>query len=82
MKIDQYLKCVNYARVFIRYRGLKNSVYYAEFTSLCLVANDYFYSDVEPLSKYSPVILHLSLLTRILHENPAMLFCLFLTLYI
>jgi len=29
-----------------------------------------FYSDVEPLSKYSPVTLHLSPATRILNENP------------
>ena len=28
-----------------------------------------FYSDVEPLSKYSPVMLHLSPTTRILNEN-------------
>ena len=28
------------------------------------------YSDVEPLSKYSPVMLHLSPATRILNENP------------
>ena len=28
------------------------------------------YSDVEPLSKYSPVTLHLSPATRILNENP------------
>ena len=29
-----------------------------------------FYSDVEPLSEYSPVMLHLSPATRILNENP------------
>ena len=29
-----------------------------------------FYSDVEPLSKYFPVPLHLSPATRILDENP------------
>ena len=28
------------------------------------------YSDVEPLSKYSPVTLHLSPATRILNDNP------------
>ena len=28
-----------------------------------------FYSDVEPLSKYSPVMSHLSPATRILNEN-------------
>ena len=31
-----------------------------------------FYSDVEPLSKYSPVTIHLSPTTRILSENPLM----------
>ena len=30
-----------------------------------------FYSEVEPLSKYYPVTLHLSPATRILNENPA-----------
>ena len=30
-----------------------------------------FYPDVEPLSKYSPVMLDLSPATRILNENPA-----------
>ena len=36
------------------------------------MAYDYnlLYSDVEPLSKYSPVMLHLSPATRILNENP------------
>ena len=29
-----------------------------------------FYSDLEALSKYSPVMLHLSPATRILSENP------------
>ena len=29
-----------------------------------------FYSDVQPLSKYSPVTLHLSPATRILNESP------------
>ena len=29
-----------------------------------------FYSDMEPLSKYSPAMLHLSPVTRILSENP------------
>ena len=31
-----------------------------------------FYSDVKPLSKYSPVTLHLSPATRILNQNPGM----------
>ena len=57
--------------------------FFFEFSSLCLVAHDNFiYLDVGPLSKYSPVTLHLSPITGILHENPAMLFCLFLPLYI
>lgn len=29
-----------------------------------------FYSDVEPVSKYSVVMLHLSFATRILNDNP------------
>ena len=29
-----------------------------------------FYSDMEPPSKYSPAMLHLSPVTRILSENP------------
>jgi len=32
------------------------------------------YSEVEPLSKYAPVTLHLSPATRILNENPAVVF--------
>ena len=32
-----------------------------------------FYSDEEPLSKYSPVMLHVSPATRILNNNPALL---------
>ena len=31
-----------------------------------------FYSDMEPLSQYSPVQLHLSPATRILSENPVL----------
>ena len=34
----------------------------------------FFFSDVEPLSKCSPVTLHLSPATRILNENPANVF--------
>ena len=33
-----------------------------------------FYSDTEPLSKYSPVTLHLSPVTRILGENPDLIY--------
>ena len=35
---------------------------------------NFFFSDVEPLSKCSPVTLHLSPATRILNENPANVF--------
>ena len=35
---------------------------------------NFFFSDVEPLSKCSPVTLHLSPAARILHENPANVF--------
>ena len=46
------------------------SVYYAELSTWCSVASmTNFYSYVEPLSKYSPVTLHLSPATRILNEN-------------
>ena len=62
-------------RVFIyfnRHRRLENS----PFTMQNSPTNvryplTIFYSDVEPLSKYSPVTLHLSPATRILNENPA-----------
>ena len=33
------------------------------------VAYDYFYSDVEPLEKYSPAMLNLSPAARVLNEN-------------
>ena len=36
------------------------------------------YSDEEPLSKYSPIMLHLSPATRILNENPVIHAFLFL----
>ena len=35
---------------------------------------NFFFSDVEPLSKCSPVTLHLSPAARILNENPANVF--------
>ena len=35
---------------------------------------NFFFSDVEPLSKCSPVTLHLSPPTTILNENPANVF--------
>ena len=48
------------------------SIHYAEFSSKINVQQPttIFYSDVEPLSKYSSVMLHLSPATRILSENP------------
>ena len=38
------------------------------FDSLCSL----FYSDVEPLSKYSPIMLHLYPATRIVNKHPAL----------
>ena len=59
-------------RVFIRHQSSENSL----FTTQNSLTNTWqlmtiFYSDMEPLSKYSPVTLHLSPSTRILNENPA-----------
>ena len=51
------------------------SVYYAEFSCKRSVALWlFFYSDMEPLSKYSPATLHLFPATRILHEKTELLF--------
>ena len=51
------------------------SVYCAEFSCKRLVALWlFFYSDMEPLSKYSPATLHLFPATRILHEKTELLF--------
>ena len=51
------------------------SVYYAEFSCKRLVALWlFFYSDMEPLSKYSPATLHLFPATRILNEKTELLF--------
>lgn len=57
--------------MFIRHQRSENS----PFTKKTSSANVWypvtiFYSDKEPLSKYSPVMLHLSTVTRILNENP------------
>ena len=51
-------------------------LYYEEFSAKGLVAYDYYFldSNVEPLSKYSPVMLHLSPATKILNENLEMWF--------
>ena len=67
-------------RMFIMHQRLENSL----LTTRNSPANiqqptTIFYSDVELPPKYSPVTLHLSPATRILHENPAkwlkVLFC-------
>ena len=52
------------------------SVYYAEFSCKRSVALwlFFFYSDMEPLSKYSPATLHLFPATRILNEKTELLF--------
>ena len=57
-------------RLFIKHQRWENS----PFTKLNSPANfcqpmTTFYSDVEPFSKYSPVMLHLSPATRILNET-------------
>ena len=56
---------------FIRYRRLENSPFTMQ-NSLTnvLYPMTVIYSDLEPLSKYSPVMLHLSPTTKILKENP------------
>ena len=50
--------------------------YHPEFSAKRLVAYDYYFlnSNVEPLSKFSPVMLHFSPATTILNENPEMWF--------
>ena len=52
------------------------SVYYAEFSCKHSVALwlFFFYSDMEPLSKYSPATLHRFPATRILNEKTELLF--------
>ena len=51
------------------------SVYYAEFSCKRSVALWlFFYSDMEPLSKYSPATLHRFPATRILNEKTELLF--------
>ena len=61
-------------QVFIRHRRilpLLRRILCKRFGSLWLL---FFYSNVEPLSKYSPVMLHFSPATTILNENPEMWF--------
>ena len=57
-------------RVLIRHQRLRNSPFTVK-NSLANVRQPVtiFYSDEEPLSKYFPVTLHLSLATRMLCEN-------------
>jgi len=57
-------------RVFIRHQGLENSPFPTQNSPANVqypMTN--FYSDMEPVSKYSPVMLNLSPATRILNEN-------------
>ena len=59
--------------VFIRHQGLRSgNLQFTRKNSLANVqqAKTIFYLDVEPLSKYSPVTLYLSLATRIINEKP------------
>ena len=56
-------------KVFIRHRRSEN--YPFTMHNSPTAAYDFFYSDVKPLSKYSPVTLQLSPTSRILNENPA-----------
>ena len=59
-------------RVFIRHQRSENSPFNSH-NSLTFTFRSlwFFYSDMEPLSKYSPVMLDLSPATIILNENPA-----------
>ena len=58
-------------RVAIRHRRLENSPFTMQNSSTCVQQfMTIFYSDVEPLLKYSPVMLYLSPAMRILNENP------------
>ena len=58
-------------RVFIRHWRLENYLFTMRKSPANVQkATTIFHSDVEPFSKYSPVMLHLSPATRILNENP------------
>ena len=58
-------------RVAIRHRRLENSPFTMQNSSTCVQQfMTIFYSDVEPLLKYSSVTLYLSPAMRILNENP------------
>ena len=58
-------------RVAIRHRRLENSPFTMQNSSTRVQQfMTIFYSDVEPLLKYSPVTLYLSPALRILNENP------------
>ena len=61
MKITQQ---IGVATVFIRHQRLENSLFItqnslANIKFLVAYSMTIFYSDVEPLSKYSPVMIHL-----------------------
>lgn len=59
-------------RMFIMHRRLENSLLTTQNSPANIQQpTTIFYSDVELPPKYSPVTLHLSPATRILHENPA-----------
>ena len=56
--------------IFTRHQRSENSPFITRFSSKRSIAHDYYYSDAGPLSKYSPVTLHLSPAPRILNDNP------------
>ena len=66
---DQDVQGFAIIRVIIRRSKLENSLFTRQISYMWQLMT-IFYSDVEPLSEYSPVILHLSPATRILNENP------------
>ena len=66
---DQDVQGFGIIRVVIRHSKLENSLFTRQISYMWQLMT-IFYSDVEPLSEYSPVILHLSPATRILNENP------------
>ena len=73
-KKSHFFKGVNpyFCRVFIRHRRSENSPFIMKNSPTDVRQPvTIFFSDEEPLSKYSPVVLHLSPATRILNENPA-----------
>ena len=55
---------------FIRHRRLENSLFTMQNSLTNVLYPMTIYSELAPLSKYSPVMLHLFPATRILNENP------------